>query len=393
MRERPAPSLAVDTLDLLRLILARDVAALPAMERWDAAAWETVHRAIAAWDAAPLAYAAARAGGFGRHVPAPLLAQWRQDHTQTTAVNLRLAFEAEGLVAGLAPLGARASPLKGTALFLLGVYRDPGARPTCDVDLLIRPEDGPIVHRAMLARGFAQMRVGGPKHWPPYVREGLVVEVHEHAFWSLSDGHRVGLPEVLGRDLRPTLGATVAHLLHHLFESSVTTPWLVVKTLADLAEVRAVAQARSEAQAEQQSVATNEIAEAARRFGLSRRLGALAGLLERVIGRPVPAEWTVESTAGEVDALQRRCVPQTRLFEQALRLPDRAGAFARMPLAEKTALLRYHLVPPAEALRALYGLSPGSKWVWPLYPLRPAHLVARSALDAARLFVRKKAGS
>lgn len=72
-------------------------------------------------------------------------------------------------------------------------------------------------------------------------------------------------------------------------------------------------------------------------------------------------------------------------MEVALRLPDRAAAFVRMPAAEKVALLRHHLAPPAEVMRAMYGLPAGSKWVWPLYAVRPAHLAAQGALDAARL--------
>ena len=452
----------METLELLRLVLARDVASPPALEGWDAAAWESVHRAIVAWDAAPLVYAAVRAARLGRHVPPLLLAEWRKDHVQTTAVNLRLSFEVDALGVAFAREGARAAPLKGTALFLLGVYRDPGARPTNDVDLVIEPDDGAVVDRVLCARGFERTRVGGSKHWPPYLRDGLMVEVHEHAFWSMADGHRVRLREMLAADERPALGATVAHLLHHLFESSVTTPWLIVKTLADLAEVRAFCgvhprdpglrahpsvagttkvapldrspaspsrgdrspppsprdapsgapsaaphgasrDAASGASRDPHGASSAafsgafppsdlalEVAASARRFGLGRRLGALAGLLARVLEQPVPAAWMRETRGADVDALLRRCGPQSRLLDEALRLPDRAAAFARMPLSEKTALLRYHLLPPADAMRALYDLPPGSPWVWPLYPLRPAHLLARSALDAARLVFRRR---
>jgi hypothetical protein len=371
------------TIDVLRLVLARDVATPPPLERWDAAAWERVQRTIAAWDARPLAYGAIRAARLAQHVPAGVLATWRKDHTDTTAVNLRLGFEASAIVAALATRGARAIPLKGTALFDLGVWRDPGARPTCDVDLLIDPADGAKVRRALEERGYEGARAGGPKHWPPMVREGLMLEVHEHAFWSLADGHRVRIGEIVDAAGRPAIGGTAAHLLHHLFESSVTTPWLVVKTLADLAEVLAFGDRTGPAVSE-------EVAEAARRFGLGRRLGALAGALQRVIGREVPETWTREQRAGDVDALLRRCEPRGKALEEALRLPDRAAAFARMPASEKVALLRHHLAPEPEVMRAMYGLPAGSPWVWPLYAVRPVHLVGQGAVDAARLLGGKK---
>lgn len=378
----------LDTLDLLRLILARDAPLGPAIVRWDAAAWQSVHRAVLAWDAAPLAFGAVRAAGLADRVPPAILAEWRKDHTATTAVNMRLAFEAEALVTALAAQGVASLALKGTALFQLGVYRDAGSRPTCDVDLLIAPSGGPVVRRLLLDRGYQGARAGGPKHWPPFVREGLMVEVHEHAFWSLSDGHRVGLGEMRAPTSvrQPDLGATMAHLLHHLFESSVTTPWLVVKTLADLAEARALALANGP---ERGGVA-DEIANAAWRFGLQRRLGALAGLLARVVDAPVPAGWLLETHPADVDALLARSAPVERPLEEAFRLPDRAAAWLRMPLQEKATLLRHHFFPPAEAMRQSYGLSAGSPWVWPMYPLRPAHLLGRSMLDAARLLVAKK---
>ena len=234
----------MDTTTLLRVILARDAAA-PPVERWDAAAWDAVHRAVIAWDAAPLAASSMRAAGLAKHVPARIFEGWRRDHTGTTAVNMRLAFEADALVKAIATRGGRAAKLKGTALFELGVYRDPGARPTSDIDLIVAAESAGAAREAIFARGYAQWQGGGPKHWPPFQRDGLLVEVHDHAFWSLADGHRVGLPEMIDVHGKPALAMVVAHLLHHLFESSVTLPWLVVKTLADLAEVRALVHARA----------------------------------------------------------------------------------------------------------------------------------------------------
>ena len=374
-------------IEPLRLILARDVAALPPIEGWDAGAWEAVHQTVLAWDAAPLAASAARATGIAKSVPPAIFEAWRRDHTATTAVNMRLAFEARALVEALREAGVRATPLKGTALFQIGAYRDPGARPTTDVDLLVAQEDSPAATRALVGRGYVQSLAGGPKHLPPFVRAGLLVEVHEHAFWSLADGHRVGLPEMLDVHLGPALGPTVAHLIHHLFESSVTTPWLVVKTLADLAEVRAFALK----DAGSASIA-GEIAACASRFGLGRRLGALAGLLARVLDRPVPDAWLRGVRQGDVERLLRRAAPQTKAFETGLRLPDRLAGLARMPAAETVARLRHYLLPPADTMRMFYGLPAGSKWVWPLYPLRPVQLLGRSALDAARLLVARKAG-
>ena len=374
----------METLDLLRVILARDATAPPA-ERWDARDWDAVHEAVIAWDAAPLAASAMRAAGLAKLVPKPIFEAWRRDHTGTTAVNMRLAFEATSIVRAIEALGGRAATLKGTALFELGIYRDPGARPTSDIDLIVAAESAGAAREAIFARGYAQWQGGGPKHWPPFQRDGLLVEVHDHAFWSLADGHRVGLPEMIDVHGKPALAMVVAHLLHHLFESSVTLPWLVVKTLADLAEVRALVNARADG-----AEIAEEIARTASSLGLGHRLRALAGMLAQVLDREVPAAWLRGDAArgGEDIAwLMRRAAPQSRAFEAALRLPDRLAGLARMPLAETGARIRHYLAPPADTMRLLYGLPPGSPWVWPLYPLRPLHLIGRSGVDAARLLI------
>lgn len=387
----------MDTVTLLRVILARDAVA-PPVERWDAAAWEAVHAAVIAWDAAPLAASAMRAAGLAKHVPPSIFEAWRRDHLGTTAVNMRLAFEADALVKAIAERGARAAKLKGTALFELGVYRDPGARPTSDIDLIIGPEGAAAAREAIFARGYAQWIGGGPKHWPPFQRDGLLVEVHDHALWSLADGHRVGLAEMIDVRGKPAIGMLVAHLLHHCFESSVTLPWLVVKTLADLAEVRAFVIGREEGAA-----IAEEIARAAARLGLTHRLRAMARLLARVLDREAPEAW-VRSSQGalhregddpeaEIQWLLRRAAPRSRAFEAALRLPDRILGIARMPLEETGARIRHALVPPADTMRLIYGLTPGSPWVWALYPWRPLHLLGRSGLDAARLLIEGRRAS
>ncbi|MFO0586343.1 MAG: nucleotidyltransferase family protein [Polyangiaceae bacterium] len=365
-------------IEPLRLLLARDADAPPAIERWDAAAWEAVHRAVSAWDAAALAASAARATGIAKHVPPAIFEAWRRDHTATTAMNMRLAFEADALVAALAARGIGACSLKGTALFRLGVYRDPGSRPTSDVDLIIAEDAGPAATRLLVDRGFSQASAGGPKHLPPFLRDGLLVELHEHAFWSLTDGRRARLADMRDPSGEPAIGPLVAHLLHHAFESSVTMPFLVAKTLVDLAEARAYAARKSAA-------IVDEIATCAHTYGLGRRLSALAGLLELVTGRRAPAGWTRDARPGDVEALVERAAPRSHALSMALRLPDRLRAFARMPRREVAAQLRYYLVPPVETMRMHYGLAPGSPWVWPLYPLRPLQLFARSTLDAARL--------
>lgn len=351
------------------------------MARWSAERWRAFGDAVAAWDAEPLAFAAMRRAQILPHVPADLALRWRRAHAGATATSMHLAHEASEIVRALARVGVPSAPLKGVALFLLGAHRDPGSRSTCDIDLVVRPEDRVAVTRVLLGRGYVATRAGGPKHWPPFVRDRLVVEVHPHAFWSLADGHRVGVEEVVDGAGRPKLGVVAAHLLHHLFESSVTTPWLVVKTLADLSEIQAFCEHFPGRGAEVEATCAA--------FGVRDRLATLAGWLDRITGSSQPLGWARGSRADRIDWLADRTLPVSGGVLAALRLPDRLAAFGRMPLREKAHLLRHHAAPDPEALGALYGLPAHSPWVWPLYAVRPFHLLGQSLADAAQLASRR----
>ncbi|MBK8252454.1 MAG: nucleotidyltransferase family protein [Polyangiaceae bacterium] len=370
--------MTVSTIDLLRLLCARDAAVVPNVDAYGAPEWVVVQQAVTAWDAAPMVYTSLRETGLLAKAPRELAEAMKRDHAASTAANLRLSFEADELVSGLEKTGVKAVLLKGTALFSLGVWRDPGARPTCDIDLLISKNDASNVDRFLRTQGFEQARSGGVKHLPPYGRNGVVVEVHTHAFWSLSDGHRVVLDEMVDGSGRPYLGGVVAHLVHHLFESSVTTPWLVAKTLADLAEVYSLALAGG-------GETANEIAAKVRFFGLTARFEALVGLLERVTRKSLFDVWKRSPNPREVDWLCERAAARSSTRTEALRVLDRSAALWRMPLREKQATLAHYFLPNTEEMRSLYGLPANSPWVWPLYAVRPIHLVGQSALDAARL--------
>ena len=91
------------------------------------------------------------------------------------------------------------------------------------------------------------------------------------------------------------LERTVAHLIHHLFESSTVSGWLAVKTLWDLNEVRAFA-------AKQPALAQT-VADEAARSGLALWLGDLAGALSLLVDAPMPASWTRLSVSRRVDCL------------------------------------------------------------------------------------------
>ena len=102
------------------------------------------------------------------------------DYIRTLARNMQLLHETRAVLDELRAKGIEALPLKGMALFLGGVPRDLGARPTSDIDILTWPRDrAGVVVAPRGFRGYHQLPTGGAKHLPPFVRGGFAVEVHE----------------------------------------------------------------------------------------------------------------------------------------------------------------------------------------------------------------------
>jgi hypothetical protein len=86
-------------------------------------------------------------------LPAALAETWRRDHIVTAARNLALAGVAEECVAALAAAGIQGVLLKGVA-YERTLYAGHGARPTNDIDLLVRDADRRAAFSVLDRLGF-----------------------------------------------------------------------------------------------------------------------------------------------------------------------------------------------------------------------------------------------
>jgi hypothetical protein len=149
------------------------------------------------------------------HLPPGLEAACRRDHLVNTAQHLALAATAEECVAALAAAGVQATLIKGLA-YERGLYGEPGARPTSDVDLLVRGEDRRAAFSVLDGLGF-QPRAAAPGfdepdyHEVAWRREKVEVDLH----LALAPLARCAIDYgEVWRDVQPTtLGATGAFLL------------------------------------------------------------------------------------------------------------------------------------------------------------------------------------
>jgi hypothetical protein len=115
-------------------------------------------------------------------LPAGLADACRRDHVLTAARNLALAAVAEECAGALAAAGVEAAVLKGLA-YERTLYPGPGARPTSDVDLLVRARDRRAAFDVLDRLGF-EPRAAAPGfdepdyHEVAWDRGGVEVDLH-----------------------------------------------------------------------------------------------------------------------------------------------------------------------------------------------------------------------
>ncbi|MFO0555100.1 MAG: nucleotidyltransferase family protein [Polyangiaceae bacterium] len=319
---------------------------------------------VARLEAGAALYSTLRKSGELDRVPASLLATIRAEHASNQAIALELEAAARELSRAFATEAIPLGFLKGAVLLERGLLRDPGARLTCDLDLLTLSSDRERVLALLDALGFVSIGYGGaPKHLVGRRRGRVLVEVHEYAYWS-ADGAPQTLTELLREE--DSLAFTAVHLVHHLLVNSWVEPWLVFKTISDFRSI-GLALAASPALA----VRTFELA---RRAGLLVEMGALLGVAESVAtGAPIAScdRWLVDSIATEHASRGRK------------QLEYLARSFLRAPRWYLQDLVREALLPSRSTMEIIHGLEPGSRWVYAAYAARPVRLAWR-ALEKAR---------
>jgi len=373
VQSRPDPA----PLDILRALFCADGPGGEELRRLGPSAVRDLCEACEVLDAGSMLYSSLRRAGLLELVPADVRRRLQLAHATTTAHNLELLHEWHRLARAFEEAHIDRVPLKGVALFVAEVLRDPGARPTSDIDVLTRGRDRAAVTSVLVGQRYRQLAGAVAKHLPGFVRGNMLVEVHEHAFWTLPAGAPVEIDAMRDTSAGARLEQTVAHLLHHLFESSVTTPALIVKTLWDLNEVRVHVRARPEI--------ARDVLDAARGAGLEHRLAAVAGLLTLATDAAELSTWTVARADPDVALLLEACSPSADA--RALRLRHRLRGFLRQPLWVTASFLRSRLLPGRRAVEAEYALPPGSMRVWPRYvgrTLRLAYMAAGDALHVLR---------
>jgi hypothetical protein len=272
--------------------------------------------------------------------------------------------------------------VKGAAV--ASFYPDRALRRYGDLDLWVREEDLQQAEEVLLDLGYAYAKskawwLREHQHLPPLrsERRGLPVELH----WCLDRGRRPGrlptedlwtraVPWQLGGEpaLRLDPVDTVLHLCRHAVVQHRAR--LGLRALCDFAQATA-----TWAPTDWESLARR-----AKVYALARPVYLMLSLVERVLGRPAPAE-----VISALEPPSHAALPDN-LLDLFL---ERDGAAApSVPLAvvragvEQTLLGRLHhllrhLVLPRDGMAAVYKLPADSPRIWLAYLWRPLHLLGR----------------
>jgi hypothetical protein len=263
-------------------------------------------------------------------LPGPLGDACRRDHVLTAARNLGLGAVAEECVAALAAAGVEVAVLKGLA-YERALYPQAGARPTSDVDLLVRARDRRAAFAVLDRLGF-EPRAAAPGfdepdyHEVAWNRAGVEIDLH----LGLAPAARCAIDyDVVWRDMRPLeLGAAhalalapahaaVFHALHMAIDH-FDVPGLY---LADLARLVATATDLGAAR------------EAAARWRCARPLAT--GLALAAAFQP---RWAAALPLGDAPA-------------RAVRVAAAFGGAARLPRPRQLWRKYEHFDSPWDALR------------------------------------------
>jgi hypothetical protein len=323
--------------------------------------------------------------------PPPARAALRAAYLGALGANLHIREQLRATLAALAGDGIAAILLKGAHL-AFGVYRDPGVRPMCDIDLLVKREDVSAAATTLTALGYTPARpyhleseLARSHHLPPFVKPGChFIEVHwtllrpeepypidTMGLWSRS--RPSGIPDLPARILDP------ADLLLHLCLHGIAADRFSggLRRLFDVIEV---------ARAFKSDPALLETPARASSWGATRSLSLALSLCDDLAPGTLPPDLrqtlVPESAADEPLGLART------LVLNATGSPGRISAnLARAIEAPPTAALRGILrgfFPPRAFLATFYGVDPRSAAIWPCYPRRWAYLLRTYAAPAIR---------
>lgn len=308
------------------------------------------------------------------------MASLRRQYLRVAAANARRLAALEEALLALDAAGVRVILLKGAYLAPL-VYGNAALRPMADLDLLVRDGETKRAVSALAELGYRPVageawmgeRYG---HQGLERADGLLLELHERAgafavgarmdqagLWQRAKLAPIGRASALS--MEPTdllLHLCIHSASHHLFQLGLLPLYDICQLLAHMGT----------------QIASDELARRARDWRVARGVYLMLALAQRLFGAPV--EQALLDDLAPPDGLATLALAE-RILLSAEHPSSPSGnliaLWGERRWRSRLATIGRVLVPEAQRMRALYGLS-AERRVWPwLYLRRWADLLTR----------------
>jgi hypothetical protein len=317
------------------------------------------------------------------NAPQRVLDRLRPAYVKTALYNAAL-FRHTSLMAGhLGALGIPVMLLKGIHLAHF-TYAEPAMRSMADIDIMVPRDRLAGAEQLFLEHGYGpppptslEERCSWSNHLPKLSKPGApVFEIH----WGIerpTSPFRIDLDALWARSRTELLEGVPVHLLsledlllhlvlhnsyHHRFDRSA------FKGLADIHTV--VVRHRAE-------IDWQTLADRAVEWGASGFAYATLRLTAQVLGTPVPKE-VLQALPREKEDEDVIEIGRRYILMPGQELPPVYVKLARSrSLRERAVLLLRHVFLPRGTMEGIYGLPTDTRWMWPYYAHRVAHLLVR----------------
>ncbi len=383
-----APSFCTPALARLLRLLAPGPPPEPAdLGAWRDADWADTIQVAEGQRLAPLLYR--RLQDAALPAPDALLARLRRGYLHVAADNMRRLAALEEALQALSAAGVQVILLKGAYLAPL-VYGNIALRPMVDLDLLVREGDADRAVSALADLDYAPLAGGawmGDRYGHHGLRrsDGLLLELHQR-LGAMAVGARIDPDQIWQRARPAPVGQAMAlaleptDLLLHLCTHTAAQHLLQLGLLPlyDIRQVLAQEGAQIEAQ---------ELARRARLWRVARAAYLVLTLAQRLLAAPV-SQSILASLAPPDGEAHVEAAMGTLLSEEApedLPSSNLVALWGARRWQARLGVLWRVLLPDAERMRALYGISPGAPVAPWLYLRRWADLLTRRRASIRQL--------
>jgi hypothetical protein len=285
------------------------------------------------------------------YLPFDIAEKMRSAYHGSAVINLKLYKQLLKIVDLFDKRGIEVILLKGAHL-AEAVYVNIALRPMSDIDLLVKKNDLPEVHKILLAADYGfknEKPLSDSKHLAPYVKQDEVsLEVHFH-ITNPPYSNRISLDDLWKRSRVEKFENTrvrvlspedlLIHLclhagIQHGFEMGLITCYDIVYTLEKY----------------NNDFNWDSFWNRSEALGIDRSIHLFAELIDKLLGIPLPEQFTQKKLHNHEFQEMVDCAERAIFEKESVSNRNLARLFERRGLRSRLSILKRHVLPPGDLL-------------------------------------------